>query len=76
MEDKKPFIDITGDNCTVEDCDFIGNRPTVKTSGKNTRLIRLKHFNQEIKAHPWRTSFSVGLTLLAIGLIIEYGFLV
>lgn len=80
MGDKKPFIDISGDNCVVEDCEFRGNRPTVKTSGKNTKLIRLKHIGQEIKDHPIRTLILAGtVSAIIAGTIIlffEYQFFV
>lgn len=76
-----PFINIkeTADNCTIEDCEFHGDRPTVKTSATNTRLIRVKHFGQKIKEHQV-IIFIIGIIAAVITgvilLMIEYGFFV
>lgn len=62
MKDKKPFVKISGDDCTVEGCEFRGDRPAVETSGRNTRLIRLKAFSQNAKEHPVQV---IGLGIVA-----------
>ena len=80
MEDKKPFINVTetGHNFTMEDCEFVGDRPTIKTAATNTRLVRVKHFGQKIKEHPIMTLIIIGIVAAVIAGIIllkvEYGF--
>lgn len=64
----------TAKNCTIEDCDFIGDRPTVRTSAENTKLIRVRHFAKEVKEHPARAILFTGIIISVISLIIEYVF--
>ena len=75
MDDKKPFITVTekGRKFTMEDCEFHGDRPTIKTAATNTRLVRIKHFGQKVKEHPVISivvAVIMGITLL----VIEYWF--
>lgn len=82
MEDKKPFINVTetGHNFTMEDCEFHGDRPMIKTAATNTRVIRSKHFGQKVKEHPIMTLIIVGVVATVIAgavlLQIEYSFFV
>ena len=68
MNDKKPFINVTkkGHNFTVKDSEFHGDRPTIKTAAKNTRVIRIKHFGQKAKDHSIITLIIVGVVVAVI----------
>ncbi len=71
-----PFINVTekGENFTAVDCEFVGDRPTIKTAAKNTTLIRIRHsvknLKGSIKGHPYLT----GIFIVMVGLVIEYTF--
>lgn len=45
-EDKKPFINVTkkGKNFSIENSEFVGDRPTINTDAENTKLKGIKHF--------------------------------
>lgn len=75
---KKPFIRVTktGHDFTMKDCEFRGDRPTIKTSATNTRLIRVKHFGQKIKDNSIFILIVVGVITGIIVLVFEYGFFV
>lgn len=78
MSNMSPLFDVKegADNFSMIDCEVVNTtgRPVMKSVAKNTRVIRLKLFNTEIKVNTLKkwgigglaSSFAVGLVLLYV----------
>ncbi len=79
MSGKKPFINVTetAHNFTMEDCEFHGDKPLIKTAASDTHLKGIKHFadvSSKIKRHPRMSIFTILAALAAVATIYQVVF--